>query len=162
MPDTFRFEHRRVQGSARGSAEALRAWSAELSRVRSVFGRLVYLASLRDPASAWYHHYGLAHACGEDEANRVVSDSHRRAFSEWLGFPLEHQKADLELYVSGLGMNRGLLLRIWSRLAPYRQLVPTGASEVEQQLFLSDLESVLGILNSEPAAPLAAGKAAAS
>jgi hypothetical protein len=131
----------------RGAAADL--WRHTLSQVPSVFGRMVYLCSLREPNSGVYQHYGLAQSFGDEEADRVLRESHQRAFAEWLCFNLEQQKADLDLYLSGLDGNRRLILDTWIRLAPYRNLIPSTAREVERQLYLTDLETILELLRSE-------------
>jgi hypothetical protein len=109
----------------------------------------VYLASLRDSNSGQYEHHGLAVLFGEEETDRSLRESHSQAFSEWLNFGLEHQKADLDLYLSGLATDKRTLLRTWSRLAPYRNFVPARAGGVERKLFLADLETLLDLLRNE-------------
>src|ERR1700733_4646430 len=74
-------------------------WRNTLSQIPTVFGRLVYLASLRNPNNGNYEHHGLALVFGEDEANRALKDSHSTVFAGWLTFNLEQQKADLDLYL---------------------------------------------------------------
>ena len=98
----------------RGAAADL--WRHTLSQVPSVFGRMVYLCSLRDPNTGAYQHYGLAQSFGEEEADRVLRESHRQSFADWLCFNLEQQKADLDLYLSGLDGNRRVILDTWIRL----------------------------------------------
>jgi hypothetical protein len=124
-------------------------WRNTLSQIPSVFGRLVYLCSLRDQNTGAYQHYGLAQVFGDAEADRVLRDSHEKAFGEWLCFTLEQQKADLDLYLSGLEGNRRTILETWVRLAPYRNLLPSSAREVERQLYLGDLETILELLKGE-------------
>jgi hypothetical protein len=131
----------------RGPAPDL--WRHTLSQIPSVFGRLVYLCSLRDPNTGVYQHYGLAQVFSDQEADRVLRQSHEEAFAEWLCFPLERQRADLGLYLEGLGDNPRTLLDTWIRLTPYRNLVPAGAREVERKLYLVDLETILELLRNE-------------
>jgi hypothetical protein len=131
----------------RGAAPDL--WRNTLSQIPSVFGRLVYLCSLRDQNTGAYQHYGLSHGFGDDEADRALRQSHQQAFSEWLCFTLEQQKADLDLYLAGLEGNRRGILETWLRLAPYRNLVPSNTREVERQLYLADLETILELLRGE-------------
>jgi len=131
----------------RGAAPDL--WRHTLSQIPSVFGRLVYLCSLRDQNTGAYQHYGLAQVFGDQEADQVLRDSHEQAFGEWLCYTLEQQKADLDLYLSGLEGDRRTILETWIRLAPYRNLVPSTAREVERQLYLGDLETILELLKGE-------------
>ncbi len=47
-------------------------WRNTLSQIPTVYGRLVYLASLRNPNTGHYGHHGLSLVFGEDEANRAL------------------------------------------------------------------------------------------
>lgn len=131
----------------RGAASDL--WRNTLSQIPSVFGRLVYLCSLRDPNSGLYQHYGLAQVFNDEEADRVLRQSHEQTFAQWLCFNLEQQKADLDLYLAGLDGNRRTILDTWIRLAPYRGLIPSVVRDVERRLYLSDLETILELLKNE-------------
>ena len=128
----------------RGAAADL--WRNTLSQIPTVFGRLVYLSSLRNSNSGSYEHYGLAQTFGSKDADKTLRHSHTQVFSEWLNLNLEQQKADLEDYLSGLEEDVDGILANWIRLAPYRNLIPPRAREVEKQLYLSDLEVVLELL----------------
>src|SRR5579864_5912489 len=123
-------------------------WRNTLSQIPSVFGRLVYVSSLRNPNNGRYEHHGLALIFGEDDANKALKKSHIQLFSEWLTFSLEQQKADLELYLSGLPDNRDLVLENWIKLAPYRNLIPSSVRGVERRLYITDLTALLAVLKS--------------
>ena len=146
-----------------GPQEVLSACLGEISRISNTFGKLVYLASLRDGRSRRYRHYSLPPQAGEEETDRALREAHRRAFSSWLCLSLAHQLADLDLYLSGLEIDRQAVLEVWRRQAPYRELLPHDAVEVERQLFLADLEVLLALMTSEEteeAVPLARARAA--
>ncbi len=128
----------------RGAAANL--WRNTLSQVPTTFGRLVYLSSLRDPNSGSYQHHGLAQVFGTKEADRTLRQSHTQVFAEWLGYNLQQQKDDLERYLAGLEEDIEGILETWTRLAPYRNLVPTRVREIERQLYYTDLETVLELL----------------
>jgi hypothetical protein len=131
----------------RGAAPDL--WRHTLSRIPSLFGRLVYLCSLRDHNTGVYEHYGLAQAFGDEEAARVLRESHMNAFSQWLCLTLEQQKADLDLYLSSLEGHRRAILDTWIRLQPYRNLLPSNVRVVERELYMTDLETILALLKNE-------------
>ncbi|NUN03398.1 MAG: hypothetical protein HUU41_20010, partial [Bryobacteraceae bacterium] len=75
--------------------------------------------------------------------------SHTDTFLEWLCYDLEQQKADLNLYLSDLPELKKTVLDTWLRLAPYRNLLPGSASDVEKRVYLSDLEALLAVLRNE-------------
>ena len=124
-------------------------WRRTLSRIPTVFGRLVYLASLRNSDTGQYEHYGLAQAFGDEEADRALRESHLQSFNEWLCFPLERQKADLDEYLSSLDTEPRRVIETWIRLSPYRHLPPSATREVERRLYLTDLETILDLLRHE-------------
>jgi hypothetical protein len=141
-------EAQRKAGKLERSAAA-DLWRNTLNQVQSVFGRLVYLTSLRDQNTGRYEHHGLAQMFGEGETDAALRDSHEKTFSEWLCFNMEQQKADLDLYLSSFQTDRRTILGTWIRLAPYRGLVPASALDPERRLYLADLETLLEILKAE-------------
>jgi len=121
-------------------------WRNTLSQIPSVFGRLVYLASLRNVNSGQYEHHGLALLFGEEEANKALKKSHSQVFAEWLRFNVEQQKADLDLYLSGLLEDKRTIVETWLKLAPYRNLIPGTVRGVERRLYISDLTALMELL----------------
>ena len=124
-------------------------WRQTLSQIPSIYGRLVYLASLRNANTGRYEHHGLALIHGEKEADTALRESHTQAFQEWLNFGIEQQKADLDLYLSAFSADKNNLIETWIRLAPYRNMVPTTVRPQERDLYLADLESLLWLLKNE-------------
>ena len=124
-------------------------WRNTLSQIPSVFGRLVYLASLRDPNTARYQHHGLALVFGEDEARKALRKSHEQVFAEWLSFNLEQQQADLRLHLFDLPEDKRTVLETWQKLEPYKSLLPKSAKSVEKKLYLADLTVLLALLKNE-------------
>jgi hypothetical protein len=121
-------------------------WRNTLSQIPTLFGRLVFLSTLRDANTGVYNHYGFAQRVGEETADAALRESHWQSFSEWLSFSLEEQKADLDLYLSSIESDRKTILETWIRTRPYRYLVPATALEVERTLYNSDLETLLELL----------------
>jgi hypothetical protein len=121
-------------------------WRHTLSQIPSVFGRLVYLAGLRNPNSGRYDHHGLALIFGADEANRALKKSHKQVFAEWLSFNLEQQMADLTLYMSDLPEDKKTVLQAWTKLKAYKNVLPSNAKTVDRRLYLSELETMLELL----------------
>jgi hypothetical protein len=124
---------------ARGPAAEL--WWKTLSRIPTHFGRLVFLSSLRDALTGHYAHAPLSQIVGREITDRTLCHSHYEIFSTWLGFTLAQQKADLDEY----------LMAFQAPLDPvaYRDIVPVTAHQVERQLYLADLETLLDLLRFE-------------
>jgi len=130
----------------RGAAADL--WRKTLSQIPSVFGRLIYLSSLRSQSGA-YEHHGFAQAYGMASAQAALLASHEQAFATWLTFGLEQQKADLDLYLSGVIADREAIIEIWLRVSPYRNLIPATARDSERRLFTADFNALLELLRRE-------------
>ena len=120
---------------------AAQLWRKTLSRIPTYFGRLVFLSSLRDAFTGRYAHPPLSQIVGHEITDRTLCHSHHEIFSEWLGFTLAQQKADLDEYL--MASHSAL------DLVPYRDIVPGTAHQVERQLYLTDLETLLELLRFE-------------
>jgi len=122
-----------------------------LQQIPTIFGRLVYLSSLRDRTSGVYEHERLAGLFGPEDADRALRHRHRLIFAEWLGHNLEDQKNDLEEFLTAK-LAAGETVTNPALAAVYRDVIPPSASEVEKTLYLSDLETLLGLLVADRAA----------
>jgi hypothetical protein len=120
---------------------ATELWRKTLSRIPTSFGRLVYLASLRDELSGRYLHPALFEVVGRELTDRTLRHSHHQIFAEWLNFTLSEQKSDLDTYLTSTQAPLETL--------PYRNLPPSTAHQVERQLYLTDLETLLELLRYE-------------
>ena len=118
---------------------AVELWRKTLSQIPTAFGRLVYLASLRDEATGRYVHDGLNRLAGSEEADRTLCHSHQQIFSQWIASSLSDQKSDLDQYVMETG---GGIQSLWN----HRNVVPPKARDVERQLYLADFETLLDLL----------------
>jgi hypothetical protein len=117
-------------------------WRKTLSQIPTLFGRLVYLASLRDTVTGRYRHEILDTLMGAEDTDRTLCRSHHQLFSEWLAFSLAEQKSDLDEYLSTTGGPR--------HFRHYHNLIPPTARDVERQLYLTDLETIMELLRYEP------------
>ena len=112
-------------------------WKHTLSRIPSVYGRLAYLASLRDPNSGIYRHHGLSTAFGRDESVRALRRSHEEIFLEWLNLPLADKSQDLKQYLATLEDSAGAVIDHWLQSRAYRMQIPNAARPVEDELYCS-------------------------
>src|SRR5262249_45578568 len=84
----------------RSAAEDL--WKRTLCQIPTVYGRLSYLASLRDQNSGIYRHHGLMAVFGREESSRALRESHESAFREWIHLSMREKKQDLTQHFAGL------------------------------------------------------------
>ncbi|MGB9457161.1 MAG: hypothetical protein WCB12_14025 [Bryobacteraceae bacterium] len=130
-------------GTARESSQGLAAESLRrvLATIPTVFGRLAYLASLRDPTTGHYSHEQLSPFVAAGDLDRTVLQYHNRVFSQWLACSLADQKNDLGEYLVSSGAPR--------YASYYRNLAPVAAYDVERLLYFTDLETLMDLLRVE-------------
>jgi hypothetical protein len=126
-------------------------WKNTLSKIPSLFGKLAYLASLRDPNSGNYRHHGLSMVFGREESSRVLRDNHEQAFFEWLNLSLADKSADLAAYLSSLDDPPFAVLGHWSRSKTYSNHVPSATRAMERELFVKDVEALIDNIRNGPA-----------
>jgi hypothetical protein len=114
-----------------------------LSRIPTIFGRLEYLASLRESTSGVYKHHGLASIFGRDESRKALSQTHQTIFQEWLNLPLADKKQDLSAYFKGLEEPLPVVLDHWTKIPAYQGYMPASARPSERELFRAEFEVLL-------------------
>lgn len=121
----------------------------DLSRIETHYGRLVYLAALRNPDNGRYEHYGSTPGTTSNlAASRSLKQIHEAIFKDWVLFSLERKKLEIETYIQSINEERKpeLLIDAWLRLEPYRNLVPAAVQGPDRQRHISDIETILGLL----------------
>ena len=123
-------------------------WIRDLSQIETLYGRLVYLAGLRNPDSGRYEHFGCAPGTQSSlTVSRHLKRIHETIFRDWVTLSLERKKADIELYIATVDQgDRRLLVDAWLRLSPYKNHVPASVQGPERQRHISDIEAILGLL----------------
>ncbi len=114
-----------------------------LSRIPTVFGRLAYLTSLRDPHSGAYRHHGFASIFGREESRKALGLSHEAVFQEWLNLPLAEKHQDMMGHLDTLGVPRSVVLDHWAKVPDYRNYIPASARASERELFFAEFEVLL-------------------
>lgn len=98
------------------------AWRDTLQSIPTVFGRLVYLRSL------------------PESGDLPIGNTAHQVFSSWLRLGLSEQVRDLRSYFASSGRRPPV---------DFSHLVPPAARDVERQLFLTDMETLVGLLRVE-------------
>lgn len=118
-----------------------------LARIPSLYGRLMYLSSLRDPNTGAYRHYGLATAFGRDQSSQALETSHARTFREWLRLDLQEKHADLLAYLNTLDDPKGLVVSYWMESRGYLGCIPDNASRADRLHYIGDIQQLLATVN---------------
>src|SRR6266851_2496713 len=127
---------RRVKGRGALERSALAdLFKHTLSRIPTVFGQIMYLASLRDANSGVYRHHGLAATFGRQDSIQALTESHARVFQEWLSMPLEQKHQDLTTYLHGIEEGPEAVMSHWRHSRSYAVTAPSSATPAEKELF---------------------------
>lgn len=111
-----------------------------------MYGRLSYLASLRDANSGIYRHHGLSALFGREGSNKALRESHLRAFHEWLNLSLAEKHEDLMRYLGELEDPSAMVLEHWIEARAYRSMIPGSTRQAERELFVREIQALLETL----------------
>lgn len=120
-----------------------------LAAIPNVFGRLTYIASLRDLSSGRYEHSGLAVMYSPDAVQEAMKYCHQEIFSRLLEMPLSGQEQDLCECLEGMPGPVAATIAHWRQLESYRILPPEDAPDYLRELFFSNLRALLEILEGQ-------------
>jgi hypothetical protein len=136
-------------------------WTATLSNVPSIFGRLMILSSLRDRNTGWYVHHGLELEMGEDTHGFLLK-RHQEVFLDWQAMTVHRQMRDLKTHLKsvaqsaeGFGPQQNKNARIahvlntWVFTRPYGELVPLSASPLARDTFVSNIAVLVALLRNQ-------------
>jgi hypothetical protein len=121
----------------------------ELSGLRSEFSALTYLSSTRDYNSGRYYHEDLARRFSEEAMERALAACHEEIFERLVYFPMAELVRQLEIYVSVIPEAPTNILRAWSKLEPFRVLMPMSSDRLSAELFVSNVRMALTILRNQ-------------
>jgi hypothetical protein len=120
-----------------------------LAAIPSLFGRLIYLSSLRDLASGRYEHAGLLALHPEEAVQQALAKCHEEVFERILETPLAEQEGDVRACLDTMPGGLCLTVSHWQRMEAYRVLLPELSPDYLKELFCSNLRALLEILRSE-------------
>ncbi len=122
-----------------------------LAGFQAEYGKLVYLASLRDLASGRYVHAGLEAIYGRRDTHEGLWQTHKQICMRILETPLGKQEADLALCLRGFEGELEEVIAHWRELEFYLALLPFGLPHYLRSLFSSNVEILLSVLQDDAA-----------
>jgi len=120
-----------------------------LAGIPGEFGRLTYMASLRDLSSGRYEHAGLTALYPDEAIQQALTLCHEQIFERVLETPLSRQEVDLKECLARMPGGLTSALTHWRRLEAYRVLLPERVPGYLKELFCSNLRALLEILQEE-------------
>jgi hypothetical protein len=122
-----------------------------LSQIPTIYGRLVYLASLRDPNSGAYRHHGLSAAFGREQSIYALRKSHEQTFLEWLTMPLASKNADFRAFLKNASgeENPQAVVTYLARGARYVSQAPDAAGPAQREQFKTEVEILLELIKND-------------
>jgi hypothetical protein len=124
-------------------------WRRTLSQIPSQFGRIAWLASLRNPNTGVYEHHGMAVIFGKELSNKALRLSHLACCRDWVKTSLEEQMADLRLYLASQPGQASEVIGNWRELGFWRNILPTSFRGAERVLYLAEVGILLTLLQHE-------------
>jgi len=116
-----------------------------ISKIPSLFGKLTFLAGLRDESTGRYTD-PLAALLYGNQLGAVLEQRHGGFFLAWLGLDLATQTTQVAQYLAVDDEDKTTLVKQWIKERGYEKLAPPAAREVERKLFVSDLITILLLL----------------
>lgn len=123
--------------------------STTLAAIPNMFGRLIYIASLRDLSSGNYEHAGLAALYTPEAIQEALECCHHEIFNRILETALAIQGEDLREALHGMPGQIAETVANWRRMESYRILPPGNTPDYLKELFFSNLGVLLEILDKE-------------
>jgi hypothetical protein len=126
-------------------------WKHTLSQIPSTYGRLAYLASLRDPNSGSYRHHGLSTAFGREQSTYALRTSHEQTFLEWLTLPLPIKNTDFRQYFQSVSSEESprAVVTYLARGARYVTQAPDSAGPAQRRQFQMEMGILLELLKND-------------
>jgi len=123
--------------------------ATSLAAIPNFFGRLTYIASLRDLSSGKYEHAGLTAVYSPEAVQEALECCHFEIFQKILETPLAVQAEDLRECLEAMTGPFAATVSHWRQIESYRILLPGNTPDYLRELFFSNLRALLEILDSQ-------------
>jgi hypothetical protein len=120
-----------------------------LAGISSEYGKLIYLASLRDLASGIYRHEGLEALYSAGAVQESLLHAHREVCGRIMEMSLVRQERDLLSCWHGFEADPQGLVENWRESEAYRTLMPFGLPDYMRELFCSNIETLLAVFEKD-------------
>jgi|CZKC01.1.fsa_nt_gi hypothetical protein len=120
-----------------------------LASISSEYGKLIYLASLRDLASGIYRHEGLEALYSAGSVQEALLLAHREVCARVMEMPLARQEMDLLTSWKGFEADLEELIGNWKQSEVYRTLMPNGLPDYMRTMFCSNIETLLSVFEKD-------------
>ncbi len=124
-----------------------------LAGIPTLFGRLIYISSLRDLSSGRYEHAGLAALYPDEALQQALRFCHEQVFERVLETPLERQREDFRACLESMQGGLATAVPHWLGMEAYRVLLPETAPDYLRDLFCSNARALLEILSQQLTSP---------
>lgn len=118
-----------------------------LAGIPTLFGRLTYIASLRDLSSGRFEHAGLAALYPDEALQQALQFCHEQVFERILETSLENQLEDFRSCLQGMQGGLPVAVPHWLGMESYRVLLPENSPDYLRDLFCSNARALLEILS---------------
>jgi hypothetical protein len=119
------------------------ALEVELTSLASKFGRLVFVAAMRNPLTGVYEWEPRHGHIDSQAGDRVLRELHQDCFRQWNGLNLAERRADLTEHLTPQGTDAFVLLRSMCRSGLLDCLAPERVSEDERRRFSEQVAELL-------------------
>jgi hypothetical protein len=124
-----------------------------LAKIPGRLDRFIYLASMRDYNTGFYHHDGLVSRFSPEVACEALADCHREVYRQLLSCSLADLVGQMEAYMESSHTAPRDFISVWQSIEPYRVAIPMDSDLFSAQFLFANFRIALAIVEERLAAP---------